>query len=372
MLQNQLPNKMIAICPNPDGTKPVSYKNYNGTHPMGNAITTDGKYTTYYSMWYVWEFIGHLWYLSNNFPTFISTIAENENPDSPGKNDFTNYFRSMMNDSTSVYNRHIYAHFQVMWMKCNNNNDMWNTKLSELRENFNTYIQKRMVDYETREKNVHPVFGEWKSKLEEIYGDKWGSYLWQCPNFNELGQFITEHNAFFRKNEDAKEMICKLNLPEETCNFAEYKNKRLTRIDDDNNIIIWGVGVTCDEKTYICPATPDMWITGRYAVTPSVSSRRHTSIFPNGASSWMNECKSKGIQVKFVVLKGELDSTNYENFTIDQTSKNIILVDNKSHLLRRIRYTPPKLKCREGESLVDFAKRFMTWDNSTALQLTVN
>lgn len=365
MLLNQLPNKKVAICPNPDGTKPVSYKNYRGTHPMGSVITTDGKYTTYYLMWYVWEFIGHLWYLSNDFPTFISTIAENENPDGPGKNDFKKYHSAMMNDSTSVYNRHIYAHFQVMWMKCNNDNYMWNTKLNELRENFNTYIQKRMVDYETREENVHPVFGKWKSKLEEIYGDKWGSYLWQCTNFDELGQFISEHNTFFRKNEDAKGMVCRLNLPEEKQNFASWSNEPLVRIDEDNNIVMWAVGVTKDNNTLVYPATPDVWTTGSYSITPSVSTKRHTSIFPNGPASWMDQCKNKHIKVKFVVLEGDMTSTNYENYSLMKDTKNIILAKNKGQVMLKI--SPPRPKGVEGESLSDFAVRYQKWEKLVTL-----
>ena len=205
MLQNQLPNKKVDICSNSEGTKPVPYKNYEGCHSMGSIITTDGKYTTYYLMWYVCEFLGHLYYLSNDFESFMFEIVEKENHEESGKNDFTNYFRAMMNDTKSVYNRHLYAHFQVMWMKCNNNNDMWNLKLAELREHFNAYIQKRMIDYDSQTGKMHPVFGRWKKTLEPIYGDNWGSYLWQCTNFDELGQFITEHNKFFRKNEKAKE-----------------------------------------------------------------------------------------------------------------------------------------------------------------------
>ena len=79
MLQNQLPNKKVDICSNPEGTKPVPYKNYEGSHPMGSIITTDGKYTTYYLMWYVWEFLGHLSYLSNDFESFMLEIVEKGN-----------------------------------------------------------------------------------------------------------------------------------------------------------------------------------------------------------------------------------------------------------------------------------------------------
>tara|TARA_B100001063_G_C16777756_1_gene567176 strand:- start:7640 stop:8797 length:1158 start_codon:yes stop_codon:yes gene_type:complete len=353
MLQNQVPNKKVAICLNPDGTKPVPYENYEGSHPMGRIVTTDGKYTTYYLMWYVWEFLGHLWYLSNDFESFMLKIVEKENSEREGKNDFATYFGAMMNDTKSVYNRHLYAHFQVMWIKCNNDNDMWNLKLSELREHFNAYIQKRMIDYESQTGEEHPVFVKWKKTLEPIYGENWSSYLWQCTNFDELGQFITEHNKFFRKNENAKEMICKLNLPEEKQNFATCRNEQLVKIDDNNNIVIWGVGVIYNNKTYVCPATPDRWTTGSSSLTPMVSTRGHFSIFPPGASSWLNECKSKDITVKWVVLEGDLTSTNYESYTIIENPKNITLVNNKSQLLMRTMSSRPV--CGKNESLCDFA-----------------
>ena len=79
MLNDKLQNKKIEICPNPEGTLPVRYYNYRGDHPMGRMIRTDGPNTVFYLNWYVWEFLGHLHYLSYDFTTFISQIAENEN-----------------------------------------------------------------------------------------------------------------------------------------------------------------------------------------------------------------------------------------------------------------------------------------------------
>ena len=364
-ISGKIENNEIPIAPNPEGTKPVPYKNYPGTHPMGSKITLDGYYTPFYLIWYVWEFLGHLHYITYDFESFIRNIATHENPDGPSKNDFTKYLGSMIKDSNTVYNRHVYAHFQVMWNSCNGDEEKWNTKLAELRKAFNTYIQKRMTDYEERTGDVHSVFGEWKTTLEPIYGDNWCSYLWQCTNFDELGHFISEHNEFFRKNEDAKDMVCKLNLPEEKQHFGKYRNQQLVKIDEHNNIVIWGVVVKHDDNTYVYPATPDVWTTGSFAMIPSVSTRRHNSIFPNGPASWIEQCKSKHIKVKFVVLEGDVTSSNYENYTIMENLQNIIVTKNKG--LAMLETSPKRPVCGRNESLSDFSNRYKKWERLATL-----
>jgi hypothetical protein len=364
-ISTKIENKEIPIAPNPEGTKSVPYKNYLGNHPMGIKITQDGYHTPFYLIWYVWEFLGHLHYITYDFEDFIRNIAAHENPEGPSKNDFTNYLSSMIKDSNTVYNRYIYAHFQVMWNSCNGGEEKWNTKLAELREAFNTYIQKRMIDYEANTENVHPVFGKWKNTLEPIYGDAWGSYLWQCTNFDELGHFISEHNTFFRKNEDAKTMVCRLNLPETKQHFASWSNEPLVKINEDNNIVMWVVGVTKDNNTWVYPATPDSWTTGSRAIMPFMSTRGHTSIFPNGASSWVDQCKNKNIKVKFVVLEGDLTSNNYENYSLMKDTKNIILTNNKGQSV--LKTSPVQPVCGKNESLSDFAKRFENWNGLVSL-----
>jgi hypothetical protein len=179
--------------------------------------------------------------------------------------------------------------------------------------------------------------------------------MWQCTNFDELGHFISEHNEFFRENEDAKEMVCRLNLPEEKQHFGKYRNQQLVNIDEHNNIVIWGVGVKHNNNTYVYPATPDVWLTGSRAILPSM--KRHTSIFPNDPTSWIKECLSKNIEVKFLVLEGDLTSTNYENYTLMENPQNIILTKNKSHVM--LVTSPPRPVCDKNESLGDFADRFL-------------
>jgi hypothetical protein len=329
MLNDKLQNKKIEICPNPEGTQPVRYNNYRGDHPMGGMIRTEGPNTVFYLNWYVWEFLGHLHYLSNDFTTFISQIAENENRTGPSKNDFTKYFTSMLSDSTSVYNKHIYAHFQVMWMKCNGNQETWNTMLSQLRNDFNEYIQMRMITYETDTDKVHSVFGNWKDTLEPIYGDEWGSYLWQCANFDELGHFISDHNSVFRKNEIARNLLCHLNIPEETYDFAGLQNQKVATIDDDSNILIWARGVEHDGKMYAYPATPDVWTTGSHAIMPSVSTTRHTSIFQNNyARTWLRKCKEKGVDVKFLLMESD------SNEILRSHNFPVVPLSNKAELSR--------------------------------------
>ena len=331
MLNDKLQNKTIGICPNPEGTLPVRYNNYRGDHPMGRLLRTDGPNTVFYLNWYVWEFLGHLHYLSYDFTTFISQIAENENRTGPSTNDFNKYFTSMLSDSKSVYNQHIYEHFQVMWMSCEGNQKTWNTMLSDLRNDFNNYIQVRMSTFETDYGKVHPVFGKWKNTLEPIYGDMWGSYLWQCANFDELGHFISEHNIVFKKNENAKELLCRLNIPEETYDFAGHQNQKVASIDDDSNIVIWARGVEHNGKMYAYPATPDVWTTGSYAIIPSVSTRRHTSIFQNNDTrTWLRKCKEKGVDVKFLLMESDTNEMMRSN------NFPVVPLSNKAELSRII------------------------------------
>ena len=364
-IRTKIEKKEIPIAPNPEGTKPVPYKNYLGNHYVGTKITLDGYYTPFYLIWYVWEFLGHLHYITYDFNSFITNIASHKIPYGPSKNDFTNYLGSMIKDSNTVYNKHIYIHFQFMWESCNGDEEMWNTKLAELRDAFNTYILKRMTDYQERTGDVHSIFGQWKTILEPIYGENWGSYLWQCTNFDELGHFISEHNEFFRKNEEAKDMVCKLKLPEEKQHFGKCRNQQLVEIDEDNNIVIWGVGVKHNNNTYVYPATPDVWTTGSRAIIPMISTRRHTSIFPNSPTRWMDECKSKDIKVKFVLLEGDVTSSNYENYTIMENPQNIIVTKNKGQTM--FMTSPSKPVCGENESLDDFAERYQKWEKLATL-----
>ena len=126
MISTKLPNMELTICNNPPGTKPIPYDNYDGEHSFGQLEPKK----LWHLIWYVWEFIGHLWYLSYDFDNFIKTIAQNERSDGPG-NDFKNYFIAMIKDSKSVYNRYILTHFDVMWSQCKGNQEMWNTKLND-------------------------------------------------------------------------------------------------------------------------------------------------------------------------------------------------------------------------------------------------
>lgn len=365
MLKQKLPEKLLSICPNPEGTQPVPYKNFKSRHNYGQLENVSDKL---HLIWYFWEFIGHMSYLSEDFDSFILKVAENERADGPGLNDFNKYFAGMLSDCNTVYNRHILTHFDVMWTKCRENQESWNTKLSELRKAFNTYIQKRMIDYEAMSKGeVHPVFTRWKETLIPIYGEHWGDYLWQCTNFNELGQFIVEHNEYYRKNEDAKLQLCKLNIPERKLNFCGRWNEPVATIDD-NKILIWARAIDCNEKTYVYPATPDMWTTGGRGLIPEY--HHHRSIFPNGATRWLKECKENEIEVKFILIQGDINTDSYENDKTTAGHPTRILCDNKDSTLMtigNIKRSLTKPVCGKNESLVDFARRFMQWDASSGM-----
>ena len=141
--------------------------------------------------------------------------------------------------------------------------------------------------------------------------------------------------------------------------FGKCRNQQLVEIDEDNNIVIWGVGVKHNNNTYVYPATPDSWTTGSRAIMPMVSMKGHTSIFPNNPDSWIDECKSKDIKVTFVVLEGDVTSSNYENYTIMENPQNIIVTKNKGQAM--LITSPAKPVCGENESLSDFTDRSLAW-----------
>ena len=363
---------LLKIVPLPRGGNPVPYENFKrGRSNWCKLVTIDGEDTPWWLLWYFMEFIGHLEFIDKDFETFRDVICERENPATTGKRDFTNYLSSLIVDSKSVYNKHLYTHFQVMWHQCSPDREAaWNQKLGDLRKAFNRYIQKRMADYESSEKEPHPVFNKWKNKLIPIYGDNWESFIFQCANFDELGQFITEHNRVYKKNEDAKLLFCRLNLPENRFTIAGHQNQQLAEIDNSSNIRIWGRGVKVDNKTYVYPATPDVWTTGGGGIIPEY--KRHTSIFPHyGISQWLSECKEKGVDVKFLVVEGDITTDTYENDKIMTNPGEIVVCSNKASLARRITQRPARPVCGKGESLVDFARRMQEWYNRTDPRIKV-
>ena len=80
-------------------------------------------------------------------------------------------------------------------------------------------------------------------KTSRIYGDNWESFIFQ-NHFDELGQFIIVHNKVYGKNEDAKLLFCRLNLPETLFTIAGHQNQQLAEIDNNSNIRIWAKGVS--------------------------------------------------------------------------------------------------------------------------------
>ena len=374
MLKTKLPKKELDICPNPPDTKPVPYDNYIGSHRFGQIKS---RAEVWHLMWYVWEFVGHLWYLSYDFDNFIKKIAENESVDGPGENDFTNYFSAMIDDSKSVYNQHILIHFDVMWAQCKGNQKMWNTKLAKLREAFNKYIKEMRVGLPET----------WQEKLTSIYGDNWGSYLWQCATFDELGSFITVHNEYFKKTEDAKEMLCHLQIPEQEFNMAGYKKQKVASIISDEekieslySIKIWvRVMKNAAGELFGYPATPQAWFRGGFGIIANYSN--HTSIFPNGASNWVKKCRAKEVKVKFYLMERKRyspSSESYENDTMMVgVNGGLILCDNRDDMFYKLNHSDltARKKSRpkntlsslgegniKGESLLDFANHKLAED----------
>ena len=368
LMSEMMGKNLLDIAPLPLGGKPVPYENFKrGRSDWCKLVTIDGEDTPWWLLWYFMEFIGHLEFIDKDFETFRDVICERENPAATGKRDFTNYLASLITDSKSVYNKHLYIHFQVMWEQCSpDREEAWNQKLGDLREAFNRYILKRMADYESSKKRPHPVFNNWKNKLLRIYGDNWQSFIFQCANFDELGQFIMEHNKVYKKNEDAKLLFCRLNLPETRFTIAGHPNQQLAEIDKNSNIRIWARGVKVEGKTYVYPATPDLWNTGSRSIMSDY--KWHTSIFPNSdISQWLSECKKKGVEVKFLVIYGDVRTDNYENDKIMTNPEQIVACSNKNDLVQRITPKPALPVCGKDESQADFADRMLEWSNRTYL-----
>ena len=368
LMTEMMGKNLLDIAPLPAGGKPVPYSNFKrGRSNWCKLVTIDGEDTPWWLLWYFMEFIGHLEFIDKDFETFRDVICERENPAATGKRDFTNYLASLITDSKSVYNKHLYIHFQVMWEQCSPDREAaWNQKLGSLREAFNRYILKRMTSYESSKKRPHPVFNNWKNKLLRIYGENWESFIFQCANFDELGQFIIVHNKVYRKNEDAKLLFCRLNLPETLFTIAGHQNQQLAEIDNNSNIRIWARGVKVEGKTYVYPATPDVWTTGSRSIMSDY--KWHTSIFPNSdISQWLSECKKKGVEVKFLVIYGDVRTDNYENDKIMTNPEQIVACSNKNDLVQRITPKPARPVCGKDESQADFADRMLEWSNRTYL-----
>ena len=368
LMTEMMGKNLLDIAPLPPGGKPVPYSNFKrGRSNWCKLVTIDGEDTPWWLLWYFMEFIGHLEFIDKDFETFRDVICERENPAATGKRDFTNYLASLITDSKSVYNKHLYIHFQVMWEQCSPDREAaWNQKLGDLRKAFNRYILKRMTSYESSEKRPDPVFNNWKNKLLPIYGENWESFIFQCANFDELGQFITVHNKVYRKNEDAKLLFCRLNLPETRFTIAGHPNQQLAEIDNNSNIRIWARGVKVDGNTYVYPATPDVWSTGSRSIMSDY--KWHTSIFPNSdISQWLSECKKKGVEVKFLVIYGDVRTDNYENDKIMTNPEQIVACSNKNDLVQRITPKPALPVCGKDESQADFADRMLEWSNRTYL-----
>jgi hypothetical protein len=144
----------------------------------------------------------------------------------------------------------------------------------------------------------------------------------------------------------------------------------LAEIDNSSNIRIWARGIKVEDKTYVYPATPDVWTTGGGGIIPEY--KRHTSIFPHSdISEWLSECKKNGIEVKFLVVEGDMTTDNYENDKIMTDPGQVVACSNKASLARRIIQKPARPVCRKNESLRDFAVRMQEWYNRTDPRIKV-
>ena len=174
-----------------EGTKPVLYSFHDGT--LSGAIYRPcGEDSFAYLMWYLQDFIGHLYFNKNDFETFNKII-------NPGS-DFTSYLVKMIRETQSHYSQCIYIHFDKLWQLCEENDELWEEKIQELRIQYSVFLLNHILTLE-EDGYINHSYLPMKYKLQSVYGDEWGKYLWQVATMNTLGMFIIQHDQIIHQHE---------------------------------------------------------------------------------------------------------------------------------------------------------------------------
>ena len=196
----------------PEGTNPVLYSFHEGT--MSGAIYRPrGEDSFAYLMWYLQDFLGHLHFNKTDFETFNNVI-------NPGL-EFTSYLVKMIRETKSHYSQSVYIHIDNLWQLCEGNDELWEEKVQELRKQYSVFLLNHILTLEGDGYRNHSYL-PMKYKLQSIYGDEWGKYLWQVATMNTLGMFIIQHDQIIHQYE--QEIIRK-----HVDSYRNEKSKELVR-----------------------------------------------------------------------------------------------------------------------------------------------
>jgi len=190
----------------PEGTQPVPYSFHRGIM-SGGIYRPSGTDSFAYLMWYFQDFLGHLHFNKNDWKTFGDII-------NPGVG-FSSYLVQMIRETKSYYSQGIYIHIDNLWQQCQGNEEAWKKNIEDLRNQYSIFLYNHILTLEG-DGNINHSYLPMKYKLQSIYGNDWGKFLWQVATMNTLGMFIIQHDQVIRQ--------CEKNILQK--HVKSYKEKR--------------------------------------------------------------------------------------------------------------------------------------------------
>lgn len=190
----------------PEGTQPVPYSFHRGIM-SGGIYRPSGTDSFAYLMWYFQDFLGHLHFNKNDWKTFGDII-------NPGVG-FSSYLVQMIRETKSYYSQCIYIHIDNLWQHCQGNEEAWKKNIEDLRNQYSIFLYNHILTLEG-DGNINHSYLPMKYKLQSIYGNDWGKFLWQVATMNTLGMFIIQHDQVIRQ--------CEKNILQK--HVKSYKEKR--------------------------------------------------------------------------------------------------------------------------------------------------
>ena len=173
----------------PEGTQPVPYSFHKGTM-SGGIYRPSGADSFAYLMWYFQDFLGHLHFNKNDWNTFGDVINQ--------KRGFTPYLTGMIKETKSHYSQSIYIHIDNLWQQCQGNEKAWKKNIEELRNQYSIFLYDHILTLEG-DGYINHSYLPMKYRLQSIYGNDWGKFLWQVATMNTLGMFIIQHDQIMHK-----------------------------------------------------------------------------------------------------------------------------------------------------------------------------
>ena len=173
----------------PEGTQPVPYSFHQGIM-SGGIYRPNGADSFAYLMWYFQDFLGHLHFNKNDWKTFGDVINQ--------KLGFTSYLTEMIKETKSHYSQSIYIHIDNLWQQCQRNEEAWKKNIEDLRNQYSIFLYDHILTLEG-DGDINHSYLPMKYKLQSIYGNDWGKFLWQVATMNTLGMFIIQHDQIMHK-----------------------------------------------------------------------------------------------------------------------------------------------------------------------------